>query len=123
VGLDGRAARVGRLALAAEGEILLDAEREAERAAVAVFREVDDAGGARGGGGARPAFVAGEAERAGKGAEAGECLGELGLAVAVHAGDAEDFAGADLEGEAAQGGAGAVGPAGELPRFDESART
>src|SRR5205823_7535977 len=40
-------------------------------------------------------------------AQARQRLGQLGLAIAVHAGDAEDFAGLDVEGQAAQGGAAA----------------
>src|SRR5438093_414174 len=106
--VDQRAARVGRIALAAEREVFLDAEGEAEGAAVAVFGEMDDAGRAgRAGIGPRGDAVA--EESAAEGAQAGEDFGELGLAVAVDAGHAEDFAATQREGEAAQGGAVAVG--------------
>src|SRR6184192_71067 len=119
--VDQRAARVGRIALAAEREVFLDAEGEAEGAAVAVFGQVDDAGRAgRAGIGPRGDAVA--EEGAAEGAQAGEDFGELGLAVAVDAGHAEDFAATQREGETAQGGAVAVGKGCNISGFEDDVR-
>src|SRR5258706_8819964 len=90
--VDECASRVGRVALPAEGEVFFDAERQAEGAAVPIFRQVDDAGGTRGAGRALKAVAAVEAQRARGFSQAGEDFGELALAVAVDAGDAEDLA-------------------------------
>ena len=120
--VDERAARVGRRALVAEGEILLDAEGQAERAAVAIFGEVHDPRGAGGGGSARPSFGAVQPEGAARGAQAGQDFGQLGLSIAVDSGDAEDFAAGEIEREAVQGGAAAIGEAGEVAGFEEDVR-
>ena len=89
---------------------------------MAIFRQVDDAGSAGGGGRALETVAAVEAQRARSFSQAGEDLGELALAVAVDAGDAEDFATADVEGEAAQGRAGSVRKTSEINGFQENVR-
>src|SRR5205085_346989 len=121
VAIDAQAPRIWRRAVVAEGEVLLDREGKAERAAVAVFGEMDGAGGARGAGIPRPALgSAGELERAAERSQTGERFGELGLAVSVDAGDAEDLAARDAQGEAAQRRAAAVGKARDLSCLEKN---
>ena len=97
-------ARVGRLAVVVERDVLGDREVEHEAAPLAVLRDVAEAGVevlAR----ARRCVTSSPAERrrARSSAlpQAGDRVDELGLAVAVDAGDPDDLAGAHVERDAA----------------------
>ena len=85
-------------------DVLGDRELEHEAAALAVLRDVPDAGvehlARRRVRGRRPCPATLIVPSA-SGAEPGERVDQLGLAVAVDAGDADDLAGADVERDAA----------------------
>ena len=95
-----------RLALVlAQGEVLGEREVEDEAAPVAVLGDVADAGAQRALDAAARDLGPVDRDRAALGlAQAGDRLDQLGLAVAVDAGHADDLAGAHLQREAVDGG-------------------
>ena len=85
-------------ALGAEHQVLHDARRRQDAVAVPVLGDVGDARLQPHGGGPPAERLAVDVHRAAiESAHPGEGLGQLDLAVAGHAGDADDLAAADLE--------------------------
>src|SRR5437764_941267 len=100
--IDERTARMGRIAMPSQREVLLAGERQAESAPARVVGQMDHSAAACGERRPRPTFLAVQAEHTGRGAKPAERFDELGLPVALDSGHPEDLAARHRQGRAAK---------------------
>src|SRR5438067_1557323 len=98
--IDERTARMGRIAMPSQREVLLAGERQAESAPARVVGHMDHSAAACGERRPRPTFLAVQAEHTGRGAKPAERFDELGLPVALDSGHPEDLAARHRQGRA-----------------------
>src|SRR5256886_1005721 len=112
--IDEKAESMRRLRVAPECQVLLHAERKTERAAAGILGKVGNSRAARRRWVAVKSGVAIESQPTLHGPQPRQDLGELGLAVAVHARHPQDLAASDMERQSPQAWSAALRHAGEL---------